>query len=948
MAFPVPDHLPKRSTPVDVSSKILYKIDSATKDTLNSALASSWIRELDDSILETEVGNTQRIHDRIQSNLPKFQHQLEASKSVQARFEALTSTVEELGNSLSNPKNGLVPTLLSTLEKHSALAQEASDATTVYQAWSYLVDCKTAYSSVLSLVQLGKLPEAVGASVETQQLVDGIPEYLKQTNAAMDLKQKFNATKAKTQDQLSNAFLRGIIVSPTEITVHPTIQVRQSDTVLDLSSVLRSLEPSSLSNHLATLRRDLMAHFVDHVLKQPYNVTVKSSLGNEVQLSLIPAPPNTEDLRTRLDNVSTILEFLSSNLFPHVPPQERTQFMRTLSKPVMTSVLSNLLMPSLPGSFGLLSSYLDLLKRAVVFEERDIGSLLESDMKEGSIKAWSDGVSGHYERRRRVEILELARKEVLFSEDNETFEAYTEGGPETSLPSVVPVQPDEDFREDAWGFDEPITANPVAEPADGWGLDDDMEVDPVPEAPNEDDEEIDPNTPVDSKFVADEAQNLEPDPADAWGWNEDDDLPTDEVPEDNPWDDPWEDSAPEDPVPEPQPQPLTSPAPVRAATKLEKLASKNKKHLNGNSHSPLSSPPIPDTPPQTITFTPPSPKLEPSPKALTKAGRLNGAKRPADVMTTIMSKELYKVPKKTKRILKMVETAIDESKLFYASNLFPSSQDSASTPGAILVQSASSIVELYLALYPVKFSKELESAERGMLFSNSCLYMTGSIQRIEDTIYGQPALKERLTECRERLQILGHSWFDDTVERQQLRINQILLDGAQGFMYTGDQDRYDECEAAVNEALKHIKRLAQNLKGILTKNKYYSAIGAVVDTALLRVLQDVLALSDIPEVESHRISELCRILTALEGLFSEHPEQPSFVVAFVPNWLKFSYLSELLEASLADITYLFEQGALVDFQVNELVNLVRSLFADTVLRTNTINKILGGHPVQSH
>lgn len=53
----------------------------------------------------------------------------------------------------------------------------------------------------------------------------------------------------------------------------------------------------------------------------------------------------------------------------------------------------------------------------------------------------------------------------------------------------------------------------------------------------------------------------------------------------------------------------------------------------------------------------------------------------------------------------------------------------------------------------------------------------------------------------------------------------------------------------------------------------------------------------------------------------------------------------LQEASLADITYLFEQGALVDFKVDELVNLVRALFADTALRTNTINKILGGHPL---
>lgn len=55
MAFPVPNHLPKRPLPVDVSSKILYKIDAATKDTLNSSLAASWLQDLDKSIQETKV-----------------------------------------------------------------------------------------------------------------------------------------------------------------------------------------------------------------------------------------------------------------------------------------------------------------------------------------------------------------------------------------------------------------------------------------------------------------------------------------------------------------------------------------------------------------------------------------------------------------------------------------------------------------------------------------------------------------------------------------------------------------------------------------------------------------------------------------------------------------------------------------------------------------------------
>jgi centromere/kinetochore protein ZW10 len=75
----------------------------------------------------------------------------------------------------------------------------------------------------------------------------------------------------------------------------------------------------------------------------------------------------------------------------------------------------------------------------------------------------------------------------------------------------------------------------------------------------------------------------------------------------------------------------------------------------------------------------------------------------------------------------------------------------------------------------------------------------------------------------------------------------------------------------------------------------------------------MLALGDIPEVESHRLSELCRILNALEGLFVEDHNQvrmfqvimahlifiqPSFVLAYVPSWLKFSYLSELLVSAI--------------------------------------------------
>jgi centromere/kinetochore protein ZW10 len=43
-------------------------------------------------------------------------------------------------------------------------------------------------------------------------------------------------------------------------------------------------------------------------------------------------------------------------------------------------------------------------------------------------------------------------------------------------------------------------------------------------------------------------------------------------------------------------------------------------------------------------------------------------------------------------------------------------------------------------------------------------------------------------------------------------VDEILVDGAKGFRFTSKQDRYDECEMAINKVLQEIKRLAQQLK----------------------------------------------------------------------------------------------------------------------------------------
>lgn len=96
----------------------------------------------------------------------------------------------------------------------------------------------------------------------------------------------------------------------------------------------------------------------------------------------------------------------------------------------------------------------------------------------------------------------------------------------------------------------------------------------------------------------------------------------------------------------------------------------------------------------------------------------------------------------------------------------------------------------------------------------------------------------------------------------------------------------------------------------LTRTAYYEAIGSLVDDTLARMIDDLTALPDIPEVESHRLSELLRMFTPLEELFLDGDQSVSssrllprhlidqcdlqLVVTHVPLWLKFSYMAELL------------------------------------------------------
>ncbi|KAJ3557317.1 hypothetical protein NM688_g1539 [Phlebia brevispora] len=897
MAFPIPQHLPRKKDQ-DVSTKLLSKMSETTFKSLTRELASSWVAELDVAISQTKA----RINERIQADYAAFEKQFSSSKSVQERLASLSTNVDQLSAELSDPKTGLIPNLILNLTRHAALAQDATDAHVEQEVVSYLAQCRNGLQNLAQLVQEGRLPDAMRACGELDTLLDSPPSTLRGTDLHKDFQRTFRASKDRTDEQLNDAYSRSIVVNASEIVVRTSVQVRASQTILPIQSVVSSLALTSLNSLISTLRRNLTTHYVTRLLQQSTRVDV-SSLdtpigGKEHRLTAVPTSPPLDTQTSHITNLSTILDFLNQHLFPNLPAT--VGFPLSLSKPITSAVLNDLLVASLPSSVSGLPTFLELMDHAIKFEQDYIGGVLGDAHTDKDIKKWAGSVAAHYERKRRVDILERTRTLVLRPDDESTSFRIT-----VTIANAAPKVDTSAERERAsspedlaWGFEEDKEDATVDE--DSWGFSD----------------EEDKPKPDTTAEPAAEEQQQETKEEDAWGWNDDEgqSAPADGG-ESSDWDDPWD---------EPQ-QKTSSPSKPKTASRLEKLSNKGKlaKEVPPPSmHSPVPVPPPPPTP------------------AMMSSGQRKSVPNQARV-----EQESYMVSGRAKELLTLLENVLHEaSELASSAVLAPYAATNSSQIGNILYQASTQVLDLHRALYPVAAASILSGSPKwSMYYSNDCLWLSEQVTAVASRTSIPSITRDKLREAGEVYKLLADSWYDDTVSGQERRIN-ATLDKAEGFIGTTDQDRFDECEAAVNSVLQNIRRVAQQCKTVLTKSKYYQAIGSIINTALGRILGDILALPDITEVESHKLSELCRILNALEGLFVEGPEQPSFVVAYVPLWLKYSYLSELLEASIADISYLFEEGALVDFEIGELVNLIKALFADTPLRTNTINKLMQGHP----
>jgi protein transport protein DSL1/ZW10 len=244
-----------------------------------------------------------------------------------------------------------------------------------------------------------------------------------------------------------------------------------------------------------------------------------------------------------------------------------------------------------------------------------------------------------------------------------------------------------------------------------------------------------------------------------------------------------------------------------------------------------------------------------------------------------------------------------------------------------------------------------------MLIYNDTFRLTDSLQDYINSLSSRPtqsAKRLRLDADIKSLMAFGKRSYAKEMESQRT-ILRDLLDGAQGFSSVSTEPFASAADSAVHVTVDRIQDVAREWTPILSRSALLQSLGGLVSSVLNKLILDIEDLSDISEDESKALKRFCDVFDSLKDLFVQEQEGPdgemvqaNMTGVYAPVWFKFQYLAEILESSLADIKFLWTESELkLEFEAEEVVDLIRALFAESEHRRRAIAEIRRTAPNQS-
>ncbi|KAJ1958240.1 ribosome biogenesis protein ytm1, partial [Linderina pennispora] len=304
---------------------------------------------------------------------------------------------------------------------------------------------------------------------------------------------------------------------------------------------------------------------------------------------------------------------------------------------------------------------------------------------------------------------------------------------------------------------------------------------------------------------------------------------------------------------------------------------------------------------------------------------------------------------------------------------------------AVVVQyclAACNLFDLYRLLYPVLHRAELSKIPSlAWQFFSDCMYASHHariLQHFTKELFGDSVGDVLpLWQTTSTLYFdVGNAQISALVQRETKEIRSMVDANKDGFLNASDEVQKGKLERMAKQVRLVVTQLAKGMRPpVTTPHIFYSTLGRFADAAFGEIIDNIVDIRDIGVDDSQVLSDHCRTIYALTGLFqldstvlgqyadiakseapAEHDElldsddeaddpvdgsSSSAKIALEHCMLgnKLLQLADILLISRADILARRRAGLLAQFAVDDLVNLIRALFSETPERAQDIEAI---------
>ncbi|KAL4798924.1 hypothetical protein BDV19DRAFT_356420 [Aspergillus venezuelensis] len=298
----------------------------------------------------------------------------------------------------------------------------------------------------------------------------------------------------------------------------------------------------------------------------------------------------------------------------------------------------------------------------------------------------------------------------------------------------------------------------------------------------------------------------------------------------------------------------------------------------------------------------------------------------------ITLREHYTITDVPDSVIQIIQQQVSDSEAISTSQ----SNTLVSSSGAGLLALPTLILAMFKATAPSFYGIKLNAGQ--MYLYNDSMYLAEKVRQV--------ANDKQLTRLQgdiDALERFGKLAYSKEMQTQRTIVTD-LLDGAQGFSQCSEQPFLGECENAVSATVDRVRDVYKEWQPILSHSALLQAIGSLASTVTDKIIIDIVDLGDISESQSQKLVSFCNQLSKLEELFqpeaSDDTEPVPMTAVYVRNWLKFQYLINILESSLADIKFLWTEGELsLEFSAEEVIDLIEALFVESDYRRKAIADI---------